>query len=491
MATNGEKTISRAESLDVPKPLCVDLDGTLIETDMLIESFLQLLRHNLRDALSSLFFLFQGKAAFKSRLARKADFEPDKLPYNRELFAYLTKQHKEGRDLLLVTASDQLVADRIASHLGIFSGVMASREGRNLKGRNKARALVERFGEGGFSYAGDALSDLPVWQASKTAILVNVSSSTARCVSNATAIEASFHTKPNVLLSLLQAFRVHQWVKNLLVFIPMIAAHAIVESQAVLASITVFFALCLAASGTYVINDLLDLEADRRHPRKRMRPFASGKLALHFGALGPLMLVAGVLVALSVSLSTALIVMLYLLITNAYSLYLKKKPLVDVFALAMLYFLRVFAGGVATGINVSVWLLSFSGFLFLALAILKRVAELEMSEATSAGQSRRGYLVEDAAIMQSMGIASSFVSSLVLALYVSSDIAKITYALPDLLWGVVPLFLFWQCQLWLATSRGLMHDDPIIYTSKDWVSWVTFGLIAVIFFLSIIGIPVP
>ena len=281
-----------------------------------------------------------------------------------------------------------------------------------------------------------------------------------------------------MLRDLVRLLRVHHWVKNLLVFVSPMLGHAFAEPGALANACTLFAAFCAAASGVYVINDLFDLEADRVHPRKRARPFASGRLPLGLGVLGPLLMLLGILVGRVVSPAAAWIVAGYIAMSLGYSAYFKTKPLVDIFVLSMLYTVRLFAGEVALHIEPSMWLLSFSGFLFLALAFLKRYAEFRaIAVSGTSYESRRGYSANDVEMLKSMGIACTFASAVVLSLYVNSEEPAVMAVNLQLLWGTVPILLFWQTRLWLAASRGHMADDPIVYASRDWVSLLCLMLI--------------
>ena len=282
------------------------------------------------------------------------------------------------------------------------------------------------------------------------------------------------------------ALRIHQWVKNTLVFVSPLAAHVLFEPGVLLISFTVFLSFCLSASGVYVVNDYLDLPSDREHPRKSARPMASGRLPPTFVAAGPVLMLVGLLLAYSVSLPVALVVAGYIGVSLAYSAWLKTQPLVDVFVLSALYTIRLFAGQVALEIELSIWLLSFSGFLFLSLAFLKRVAEYVAMQSTGAKyDARRGYTASDIAILQMLGIAASNVATLVFAFYVDSAQAASLYATPRVLWLTVPVLLFWQTRMWLSASRGYMTDDPIVFAARDWVSQICFALLVVSYLLAV------
>jgi 4-hydroxybenzoate polyprenyltransferase/phosphoserine phosphatase len=455
-------------------PLCVDLDGTLIRSDMLIEGMLasvfnpMLYRELLRLRTGS-------RAAFKSAVATASTFDPALLPYHEPLLAYLREQKALGRRLVLVTAADAAIAHRVAAHLGLFDEVLASDGVSNLKGLLKRDALIARFGRGGFSYAGDSRADLEVWQAARSGILVNARKGVASAARRLTLIETEFDDgRP--WLGLLRAMRPHQWAKNLLVFVPLLVSGEPLDGWSLAVAVMAFAAFSLTASGIYLLNDLADLAADRSHSRKRRRPFASGALPLTLG-LAAAVVAAGSGLALAWAAGILGFLVLYALLSVSYSVKLKELPLVDVYMLAALYSIRMVAGGEATGCRVSLWLFAFSSFLFLSLALVKRVGELIAVPLGRRGQlARRGYQVSDMIILQMFGTSSAVAAGLVLALFIQNRVHDIPYGSSGLLWGLVPLVMFWQCRIWLATARGYMHDDPIVYAAKDWVSWLVAAL---------------
>ena len=419
-------------------------------------------------------------------MATIGSIDPSTIPYNDNLIEYLRRERERGRKIVLATASDRKVAEPIARHLGLFDDVIASDGITNLKGEAKAKALVDLYGERGFAYAGNSRSDLPVWRRAKSALLVNTNRSVSRTAENLLPIERKFHDRKPMLYALMKEIRPHQWIKNILIFIPPMAGHMLLDATVFSRTLITFVAFCAAASGIYLINDLLDLESDRSHPRKRNRPFACGELPLQFGLAGPILAATALAIGFAVSSGIMIVVSIYIFISLAYSKYLKTQPLVDVFCLAALYTIRVFAGGVASGAGVSIWLLNFSGFLFLSLGFLKRYAEYSSSHQTknSAVNRRRGYTREDSILVMMMGVGSSFISSLILGFYVNSMQAHIAYRKPYLLWGIVPLILFWQCRMWLSTVRGYMHDDPIVYAAKDKISYYVMAFILLIYLLA-------
>ena len=387
------------------------------------------------------------------------------------LLEYLIKEKRRGRWLVLATAADERTACLVADHLNIFDEIIASDGTNNLKGKQKAYALSRRYGVKGFDYAGNDRADLSVWQEADGIIIVNASNAVAKAARNVGNVISEFQNRPQKFAATLRAMRPHQWVKNLLVFVPLLTSHAFTDWSGMLGALILFAGFCATASGIYLINDLLDLTADRNHPRKCNRPFASGALSLTFGmGLALALLTIGLsLVAFTGALHLLLV---YAVMSLSYSLVLKQFPLLDVFILAALYTLQIVAGGVVSLHPVSVWLLGFSGLTFLSLAVIKRCAELPRDVASFDIAPRRGYSYKDRPLLVNFGVSSAFASSIVLALYITSAAVANQYHYPVLLWGLVPLFLFWQCRLWLSTDRGNMHDDPIVFTFHDWVSWV-------------------
>jgi 4-hydroxybenzoate polyprenyltransferase len=460
-------------------PLCVDLDGTLCAVDTLHEAAIAVVVSDWRVLFSLPGWFGKGRAYLKQQIAKRWALDAASLPYNPEVLGLLRQERDRGRRIVLCTAADRLVADAVAQHLGLFDEVLASDGVMNLSGPVKAEALVRRFGEAGFTYLGNSQADLAVWDKAATAVLVNASSHVQHAASQHSRIERIIaRARPIGPRLLTRALRPHQWSKNTLCLIPMLASGSI-EPRAWLAAVGTMVAFSATASAIYVLNDMSDLDADRAHPRKIRRPFASGDLPVAWGVvLAPVLLLLGAMFGWASGVIPVLVT--YATLSMAYTLWLKELPLVDVFVLAALYTLRVVAGGAATEHFVSLWLLGFSGFLFLSLALIKRASELQrLHLANKTRTVRRGYMVEDLAFLQQIGCASAFASAIVLSLYVQSEAATRIYRLPEALWCAVPLLLFWQCRLWLATSRGYMHDDPIVYASKDLASWITLaGLIA-------------
>lgn len=465
-----------------PIPLCVDLDGTLIRSDLLFESALSLLRRNPFYLFCLVLWLLRGRAHLKREIAARADVDASTLPYDERVLAWLREQGETQRPRVLCTASDARLAGDVAAHLGLFDEVLASDGARNLAGRHKGEMLRERYGERGFDYAGNEYRDLHIWKHARRAIVVNAHNGLARAAADCCEVERVFEPAPASLRIWLKALRLHQWLKNLLVFLPLFAAHRVLEAGTALNCLLAFVAFGLCASGVYVLNDLFDLDSDRRHPRKRLRPLAAGTLPLLHGlAAAPLLTLAGLGLALYVSAAFAGVLLIYYALTLAYSLRLKRIVMLDVIVLAALYTVRIIGGAVVIGGGLSFWLLAFSMFLFLSLAMLKRYTELLAArDSGKMSASGRGYSVEDIALIQSLGGASGYMSVLVLALYINSTASEVLYTRPQVLWLLCPLLLYWISRVWLIAHRGSMHDDPVVFAMVDRVSRVVIALCALV-----------
>jgi 4-hydroxybenzoate polyprenyltransferase/phosphoserine phosphatase len=468
-------------------PLVVDLDGTLVHTDMLHETTLQLVRSDPMAALRMPLWWLRGKAFAKQQIAQRTRPDARLLPYDQTLLAWLRAQRQGGRTLVLCTASDAAIAHEVAAHCQLFDEVLASDGKVNLKGEHKAQALVRRFGLKGFDYVGDALADLPVWQAARQGVVANASRATTARAQAAGHITQVFPQRHAGWAPWWQALRVHHWTKNLLLFVALLAAHRLTDLQAWLFLAVAFGAFNLCASAVYIANDLLDLQNDRQHPRKRDRPFASGALSIRQGLLlMPWLAVVAFALAWPVGKAFTAWLAGYLVLTTLYSFWLKRVALIDCLTLACLYMLRVIAGAEAAGVELSFWLLAFSGFLFLSLAFVKRYAELLVVTGdvhTTTTVHGRGYVVADASSIQQFGVASGYGAVLVLALYLDSDAVALLYATPALVWATVPVMLCWISWIWLCASRGQMHDDPLVFAFRDKASLLAaalFGLALVL-----------
>lgn len=465
--------------------LGVDMDGTLLATDALWESMLILLKKKPIMVLCFPMWLLKGKAFFKRQVAHQVELNPALLPYRNEVLSFLMVEKQSGKELVLASASDEHIVKRVADHLGLFSAVLASDGITNLSGSNKLRALERYAGGGGFDYIGNSRHDLPLWRVAKQAILVGPSPWLLRKARRICSGERVIVPKANGLSALFGALRIHQWVKNVLLFVPLIMAHRITDMALVLKGSLAFAAFSLCASSVYIINDLVDLESDRRHPRKRERPFASGSLQIQTGiVLAPLLLAGALLIAaLLLSALFTAILSSYFLLTMAYSLYFRRKLLLDVLLLAGLYTVRILAGAIAVSVIASPWLLTFSMFLFLSLAFLKRFTELRlMEENNQIHHSGRGYVLSDIMMLQNVGSTSGYLAVLVLALYINSREVVELYQHPWVLWLIGPCLLYWITRMWFLAHRGQMTDDPILFAVRDRKSYmVGFAVMVLIF----------
>jgi 4-hydroxybenzoate polyprenyltransferase len=404
------------------------------------------------------------------------------------LLAYLKEQKKKGRVIALATASHQKYALQIAEHLGIFERVFATNGLVNIASTQKANALVKAYGQGQFVYAGNARPDMKVWLTAAAAIVVGPSKSLFKEAEKLLEIEHHFPLPKPGIKAYLKACRIHQWVKNVLVFVPMFAAHQVTELNLLFNSLLAFFAFSLCASSVYLLNDLLDLDADRHHKTKCNRPFAAGSIpALHGIVLIPLLLMVVAILCFLLPLWFTFALLLYYVATTAYSFGLKQHIMLDVVVLAGLYTMRLLAGAAATGIELSSWLMAFSMFIFLSLAMVKRYTELVGLKAKGVVDAAkgRGYEVEDIALLSALGGASGYISVLVMALYISSDGVQAMYSHPQVLWAVCPVLLYWVSRVWIIAHRGKMHDDPIVFAIKDRVSQVVALLIGSILLLAV------
>ncbi len=475
-----------ANSPENPVPLCVDLDGTLIKTDVLWESLMLLLKRSPFYLVVLPLWWMRGRAFLKQQIASRTKLNPATLPYHPAFLEYLRDEQRAGRPLVLATAADEHLARPIAQHLGLFTEVIASNGETNIRGKHKGDALSQRFGRQHFDYAGNSTVDLPVWEQARSAIVVNASPRLADRARQLTDVSRVFPAPAPFLPALLRALRPHQWVKNLIVFVPLLTSHKFADKNVLLRAVLAFIAFCLCASGVYVLNDLLDLEADRHHALKKLRPFASGQLSLGLGLLlVPLLLTAGVGIAWWLSWNFAAVLALYFVLTTSYSWRIKQVALLDVFFLAGLYTMRLIGGHEATGVAYSFWLLVFSMFIFLSLALVKRFTELKALRQQNQQDSKgRGYTAGDLELVATMGIVSGFLAVLVLALYVNSEAVTRLYQCPNALLLLCPLFLYWISRVWLIAHRGQMHDDPIVFALKDGASYLIGALVLIALWLA-------
>jgi 4-hydroxybenzoate polyprenyltransferase len=466
----------------------VDLDGTLVKTDLLWESVLLLLKRQPLLALCLPLWLLKGRANFKGEIACRVTLNVSALPYNEEVVSYLRKERQNGRDLVLATASHVRYAQQVATHLDFFTGAALGTDVVNLKGAVKLQVLKERFGTKGYDYVGNSKADLPVWSHANQALAVTNSSSLLRQIRQVASVGQVFQRQRFLFRHLIKAMRIHQWTKNILVLVPLVASHHVLDAPRLLAALVAFFSFSLCASSVYILNDCLDLDADRNHPTKRRRPLAAGDLSIPAGLATSLgCLVASFILSAVLPLAYVVVLALYFVLTSSYSLYLKRLVLVDVVVLAQLYTVRVYAGGAATDIAPSHWLLTFSLFIFFSLALMKRFTEVKfksLSEDEETGIRGRGYQTADAEHIASIGSSSGLIAVLVLALYISSKEVLALYSRPEVLWVICPMMLYWITRAWMLTYRNSMDDDPVVFALRDPKSYVVAFVIGMIVVLA-------
>lgn len=469
--------------MDSSKIIAVDLDGTLTLTDTLYESILSLVRK--RPILLFLlpFWLLKGLPFFKFKVAEISELDVTSLPYNLQLIDWLKKERDRGKKIVLSTGANELIARDVSEHLSLFDDVIASDANTNLISEKKCEALKNRFGHKGFAYAGNSVADIKIWACSSLAIIVNAKSAVQVQATQVAAGSKIFPPAKLEFLDWIKALRIHQWLKNLLLFVPLLAAHQFGNLQSLTSLLLAFLAFSLCASSVYITNDLFDLQSDRLHPRKKHRPFASGKLSIAKGLFMFLPLIGlSFIFGKMIGEEFLSFLILYFLLTIAYTLKLKRVVLLDCFTLATLYTLRIIAGASAVSVPLSFWLAAFSIFIFLSLAFVKRYAELIVQgHAGNNIAHGRGYEVSDTMLLQTLGVSSGYLSVLIIALYMRSEDVVTLYTYPEVIWLALPLLLFWISWVWFNAVKGFMHDDPIIFAIKDKASILVAVLISMVF----------
>lgn len=472
------------------RPLVVDLDGAVLRSDILAEAVLRYMTNGMRAVFQLPLWLLKGKVVLKQELARRVSLDVGVLPYNEEVIAFVRDAKKENRPVVLATASHRLYAEQIAGHFDLFDRVMATDEQDMLSSRSKYTKLIEEFGEKGFDYIGNSHADLPLWKASDRAYLADPEPGVRRKAEQFGNVERVFHSRKSRVQMLLRGMRPHQWLKNLLLFIPLLAAHQFTNVALILQSLLAFLFFSLGASGGYLFNDLLDIDHDRHHPRKRHRPLASGALPLQIGGLAAPLLagfsLAGSLLLMPAGFTVALVI--YSCMTILYSHYLKRIIGVDTIVLAALYTVRIIAGSYACGLIPTFWILAFSMFLFLSLAFVKRYAELfDVRENGETDIVRgRGYFPSDLEVVANLGTAAGYLSVLVLALYIQDSRTLQLYRTHELIWLACPILLFWISRIWMIAHRGEMHDDPVVFAVRDRVSLLCGAMFGAVFVMAML-----
>jgi 4-hydroxybenzoate polyprenyltransferase/phosphoserine phosphatase len=469
-------------------PLVVDLDGTLLRSDLLMETAMAFVRSKPLKVFKMLGWLLKGKAALKEGLALETQIDVSVLPYNPQIIDMINAEKANGRMIVLATASHVSLAERIAEHLQLFDLVLASNANRNLSGNNKRDLLVAHYGEGGFDYVGNSKDDLPIWNVSRQAYVVNPDRGVESRVKAMSQVEPTIRTNTSGLRDWRKAMRMHQWLKNALIFVPLLASHRFTQFDLMRDGVFAFFCFGLCASSVYILNDLLDLGDDRHHKSKCNRPFASGRLSIKAGLIFvPTLLVAAFGAALLLlPWQFSAVMAAYYGLTLAYSLQLKRLMAVDVIVLAMLYTTRIIAGVAAFNLTLTFWILAFSMFIFLSLAMVKRYAELRdarVREVTTMARGR-GYYPGDLDMIASLGASSGYLAVMVLALYIQDAKTTALYVTPHVIWLACPLLLFWVTRVWMLTHRGQMNEDPVVFAIRDRTSQLIGAVFLLMFWIA-------
>lgn len=463
----------------------VDLDGTLIRGDLLWEGIRLMLRKRPLDlAVRGPVWLLGGKAHFKSRIAAAVRPDAAGLPYQTAVLDHIADARRRGASITLASASPRSWVEAVAAHVGLFDHVLASSDDSNLAGTTKLAAIQRQVQDDPFEYVGNGAVDVPIWRAATRATAIGADAAARRALAEHPDSVDLGAANVSVASALVSQLRPHQWAKNLLLFVPLLLAHEITNPSKGASVLVAFATFCAVASAGYILNDLIDVDADRAHPSKRRRPVASGALSIPaaFSLFATLLLVSATASLLWLSTATAGMVLLYLVLTLAYSFYFKERLLLDVLLLAGLYTHRILTGAVAAAVVVSPWLLAFSTFFFLSLAFVKRYVEIAHREADPADETiaGRAYRVGDAGLILSMGLACAYIAVLVLCLFVSSADVSRLYDRPDLLWLMCPVMFYWISRIWMLAHRGELHDDPVMFATTDRSSYVAGALLVAI-----------
>jgi len=470
---------------DQAVPLCVDLDGTLLRTDTLLECLVLLMKERPFALLFVPLWVFRGKSYLKTMCAQRVSFTGKSFPYNSDVVKFIESQD-DDREMVLVTGAHESLANSISEDCGLFDRVAGSSEHINLTGSNKLNWLVEQYGENGFDYIGNDKDDLKIWPHARKALAVSTPNGIQKSASNLAQV---FTEKKTGIVAIAKLLRVHQWAKNALIFVPYLLDQRIGDPTGLLQLFIAFFAMCFLASCTYILNDMLDIQADRNHVSKSSRMMASGDVPILTGFIA--LLTTGLLFIVCcffLNSLTVLALFVYLVITLAYSFYLKQIILLDVSILAALHTIRVVIGTLAISAVWSFWLLAFSMFVFFSLATAKRVAELINLEKSGGSEATgRGYLTTDLPVLLCTGVSTAYISILVVALYIDSEKVAQMYAKPELLWFVCPALMYWVGRIWIKAWRGLLNEDPILFALKDRVS--LFILLTVVAIVAMAKLP--
>lgn len=464
----------------IDPPLCVDLDGTLVKIDTLHQALLLLIRRNPKISFKLFSWMKKGRATFKNEVMKRVNLSENYLPYNEKLLKFLYSEKSKGRRLVLVTAANFRTAELVQNHLKIFDKILSSTPTYNLFGKAKKEKLLDEFKV--FDYAGDSIHDKPIFEVARKSILVNP-------VGKARKIKAdlSFDDRPSVFLSIIKSLRPYQWLKNILIFFPIFLAHRLSCIQDVVNGSIAFASFCLIASSVYVINDLLDLSADQSHPIKQKRPFACGDLQIITGLkIIPFLILASIAIGYYLEYSFLLIIFLYLILSIIYSLKIKSIIILDVVLLAIFYGLRIIAGSVSTGDNISVWFYSFAATLFLSLALVKRSSELAKLS-TNEGKllsQERGYNPKNFNKIVICSFISSICSLIILFGYILSTKASFLYSHPNYLFFTMPIIGYWLLRMCILSKKGKIDYDPLSFALKDFQTYIIGFLVLLIIYIA-------
>jgi 4-hydroxybenzoate polyprenyltransferase/phosphoserine phosphatase len=481
-------TLNAAAQINVPLPknaLCVDLDGTLIKSDSLLDALCLLVRKNPAQIWRLPLWLLDGRARLKMEVARRAPLDASRLPYNAVLLRYLETQKREGRPMYLATGAARGLAEQVAEYLGVFTGVLGTDGKTNLTSSRKLARLRSEFAE--FDYIGNSRADLAILAGAREAMVANPTLGLRMALRlRRIQVARSFDDRRPALRTVVKAIRIHQWAKNFLLVVPLLLSHSI-SAGAIGAAAAAFFCFSFVASANYLVNDMLDIENDRRHPAKRLRPFAAGDLSVASGmVLSVFLLLFAAALMPWLPTHFVLWLSLYVTATLSYSFYLKQIAVVDVILLSGLYTLRLLAGGAATGTEISQWLAGFSSFLFLSLAMVKRFSELEsVRQQGATAINGRGYLASDIEQIRSFGTASAYAAVVVFMLYIARPDVTVLYRHAGRLWLIVPFLIYWLNRVWLLASRGELDDDPVVFAMRDRASLAVGAAVAVVALLAI------
>ena len=467
-------------------PLCVDLDGTLVFSDTLQENLIKLLLHKPEYIFVIPFWFLKGIAFLKHKIASEIELKYSLLPYNIKIIEYIKQKKRSGCKIYLSTGANEKIALGVSKYLKCFDDIFASNEILNNVGKTKAEILIKKFGYQKFDYIGNSNNDIPALQSSKKGLLVNANKKTIIKVNKNLNIKTTVQKKNITIYSVLNLLRIHQWVKNLLLFLPIIAAHQLHNLDNVANLIIAFFSFGFCASAIYIINDLYDLENDRIHEIKRKRPFANGSISILTGLiLIPILLTGSLLIGYFINQSFFICLIIYIIITTFYTIFFKRVPVLDCATLSILYTFRIVAGGIVVNVNPSFWLLHFSVFMFLSLAFVKRYLELINSSSKNNSELLgRGYYKSDIPVVLGIGLTSGFASIVILSLYMQSQTISKLYQTPEIIWFSLIIVLIWISYIWLKACRNQIDSDPIIFALKDKISWFLGFLVVLIFLIA-------